>query len=769
MNGWLSRSLAFAAGCLLLQGFAALPPLWLVTALPLLPLLARPFPRPLPAGLLWLPAGFLWALFQAHLLLDENLPPRAEGVDLWLEGRIASLPARTPRRVRFELAVDSARLAATGQPVAMVSRVRLSWYGRFPDLVPGETWRLRVRLKRPHGFRNPGGFDYERWLFRHGIRATGYVRADPGNRRLATARGDVVNRLRHGLRQRLEAWLPDTPAAGLLQALVVGDRSDIGEQEWAVLRATGTNHLMAISGLHIGLLAGLGFWLGRWLWRFSGRGLLWLPAPRFGVLTALFLATGYAALAGFSVPTQRALIMAAVGLLALWRYRRVASGQTLGLALLLVLAFDPLAVLDPGLWLSFAAVGLIFYGLQGRLRAAGRLGQALRVQWWISLGLLPLLLLLFGQASLISPLANLLAVPLVGLLVVPLALLGSLPGLIWPVGGEFLLAAGTWLMQGILSGLGILAGWPYAQWGGATVSGLATVLALAGMLLLLMPRGMPGRFAGALLLLPLLFPPSSGPPPGQADFTLLDVGQGLAAVVRTRGHVLIYDTGPRFGPDFEAGSAVVVPFLRAAGIGKIDRLLISHGDSDHRGGAAAILRALPVADFLASRRLTIGGRRSRPCRAGEGWEWDGVRFDLLHPQAGEGRGNDASCVLRVAAAGRVLLLTGDIERPAERRLVRRLGTALRADVLVAPHHGSRSSSSPAFLEAVRPRWVLFPVGYRNRYGFPDPRVRARYAQRRVRMLASAACGAGALRLGGEPLQMRCYRRAARHYWHDPGP
>lgn len=769
MNPWLLRGLAFAAGCLLLQGFADLPPLWLVTALPLLPLLARPFSQPPPAGLLWLPAGFLWALFQAHLLLDENLPPRAEGVDLWLDGRIASLPARNPRRVRFELAVDSARLAATGQPVAMVSRVRLSWYGRFPDLVPGETWRLRVRLKRPHGFRNPGGFDYERWLFRHGIRATGYVRADSGNRRLAADGGHGVDRLRYGLRQRLQALLPETPAAGLLQALVVGDRSDIGEPEWAVLRATGTNHLMAISGLHIGLLAGLGFWLGRWLWRFSGRGLLWLPAPRFGVVLALILATGYAALAGFSVPTQRALIMAAVGLLALWRYRRVASGQTLGLALLLVLAFDPLAVLDPGFWLSFAAVGLIFYGLQGRLRAAGRLGQALRVQWWISLGLLPLLLLLFGQASLISPLANLLAVPVVGLLVVPLSLSGSLLGVIRPAAGGLLLAAADGLMRGILIALGWLADLPFAQWDGPQPSWWAAALALAGMILLLMPRGLPGRLAGVVLLLPLLAPATARPPPGQAEFTLLDVGQGLAAVIRTRHHTLLYDAGPRYGPHFEAGGAVVLPYLRAVDRGRVDRLVISHADSDHRGGAETVLQALPVTEFLASRPLQLAGRTSRPCLAGERWTWDGVRFAFLHPDTDMRGRNNASCVLQVRAGRHALLLTGDIERPAERRLIRRLGADLAADVLVVPHHGSKSSSSAAFLDRVRPAWALYPVGYRNRFGFPAAPVQARYRARGIATLATARQGAISLRLGGRALRPEGYRNATRRYWHDRTP
>ncbi len=764
VNGWLLRGLAFTAGALLLQGLPVLPSPLLLAAGALLPLAVR-----LPGAyrpLAFLPAGFLWALLQAHLLLAAELPPVLEGRDIWLEGIVAGLPAVDERRIRFELDVIDARLAESGEAVPRLPRVRLGWYGRFGRPAPGERWRLKVRLKRPHGFRNPGGFDYEAWLFRHGIRATGYVRADPGNRRLAAARGRPVQRLRLFLRERLDDLLPAQPASALLLALVIGDRSAMDEDQWTVLRATGTNHLMAISGLHIGLLAGLGFALGRRLWCGSGRGLLWLPAPRAGVILGLLFAVIYAALAGFSVPTRRALVVTVGSLLALWRYWWVVSTQTLGLALLAVLVLDPLAVLDAGFWLSFAAVAFIFYGLSGRPGRAGRLWQALRVQWWITLGLLPLLLFLFGQASLVSPLANLVAVPVVGLLVVPLALAGAALGLAWPAGGGMLLSLAATGMGWLMQGLAWLAGWPLATWSGATAGPGAALLAVAGTLVLLAPRGLPGRLAGAVLLLPLLFPAPPRPPAGQADFTLLDVGQGLAAVVRTRNHVLLYDTGPRFGPGFEAGGAVVVPFLQARGIRRLDRLVVSHGDSDHRGGAEAVLGALPVGDFLASRELAAGGRTARACRAGEAWDWDGVHFAFVHPAGRDLGRNDASCVLQVTAGAHVLLLTGDIERPAERRLVRRLGPALRADVLVVPHHGSNSSSTDAFLDAVRPVWALYPVGYRNRFRFPDPRVVARYRSRGVHTLATDRSGAIELRLGGRHLVPVAYRERQRRYWHD---
>ena len=754
-------------GCLLLQVLPVLPPLALLALSPLL-LPALRLPTPWRTLFLFLSAGFLWALIQAHLLLDARLPASLERQDIWLEGRIASLPARDTRRVRFELEVHAARLAATDEVIPMVPRVRLSWYGRHGEPVPGERWRLKVRLRRPHGFRNPGSFDYEGWLFRHGIRATGYVRAAPGNRRLSAAEGEWVQRLRYRIRERLLAVLPERPEAMLLLALVIGDRSGMDDDQWAVLRATGTNHLMAISGLHVGLLAALGFVLGRFLWRFSGRGLLWLPAPRAGALLGLLLATGYAALAGFSVPTRRALIMTAMVMLALWRYRRIRGAQTLGIALLAVLVLDPLAVLDAGFWLSFAAVAFIFYGLSGRPAPVGRVRQAMRVQWWISLGLLPLLLFLFRQASLISPLANLVAVPVVGTVVVPLALGGTVLALFWPDGGAFLLGLAGEAMGLVMRGLAWMAAWPGVQWSGSQTGPLVAALALTGMLILLMPRGLPGRLAGVVLVLPLLFPFVERPPAGQADFTLLDVGQGLAAVVRTRHHVLLYDAGPRFGDRFEAGGAVVVPFLQAVGRDRIDRLVISHGDSDHRGGAGAVIERLAVADFQASRSLVIAGRPARPCRAGERWEWDGVRFAFLHPDDRASGRNDASCVLAIRAGAHGLLLTGDIERAAERRLVKRFGNDLQADVLVVPHHGSKSSSTSAFLEAVQPRWALFPLGYRNRYGFPDETVLARYRTRGTRIMSTARHGAITVRLGGNSLMPSTWRHDRRRYWHDDG-
>jgi len=749
---------------MLFQQLTTLPsPGWvwgLLLSVPLA-LLLKPYWH-LPA---WCVSGFLWSLFSAQQILSGSLPQALVGQDLLIEGQIASLPVVQAHHVRFEFVV---RRAWHGdEAVVLPHRIQLSWYRNTTTLTAGETWRLRVRLKPPHGFRNPGGFDYEAWLYQHRIRATGYVRETVDNRRLQTGWDYPLQQLRQAVRTQLDKALGESPVKGIMLALVIGDRSAITSNQWQQLQTTGTNHLMAISGLHIGLVAGLVFLLGQRLWRYSGRGMLWLPAPKAGALLALMAAVLYAALAGFSIPTQRAVIMITVVMLALLSSRPVSPSRVLAMALLLVLLVDPLAVLASGFWLSFAAVGIIFYGLTGRLARLPRWRQGLRVQWWISVGLFPLVIVLFQRASLIAPVANALAVPLVSLLVVPLALLGTgiLPLSASIGAGMLQLAAGV--MQGTMVLLAWLAEWPHASWTGAASFGWQAALAIAGVILLLAPRGLPARGLGLVLLLPLIVGVPPGIPGGVARFTLLDVGQGLAAVVETRHHVLVFDTGPRFSPRFDTGEAVVVPYLRQRGWRRVDQLIISHGDSDHIGGAESLLAMLPVTAISSSVPEKLAGWPVTSCRGGQAWEWDGVRFMVLHPAADSAvTRNDASCVLKVTAGEHAVLLTGDIEKAAERRLLQLDPAMLRADILVAPHHGSNTSSTTPFIGAVKPVYVLFPVGYQNRFGFPRPAVLQRYRQAGVNMLETANAGAISFHLGEGSLQPSQYRHAARRYWHD---
>ena len=758
-------TIAFLIGVLLFQQLTTLPPLvwaWgLVLCVPAA-LWLKPFWY-LPA---WLLSGFLWSLISAHQILGISLSQDLIGKDVVLEGYIASLPAMKTQHIQFEFDVEQAW--QDEQPVTVPERIRLNWYRDYPtQLHVGDRWRLQVRLKPPRGFRNPGGFDYEAWLLQHRIRATGYVRKSNQNQHLTPTGGYPIQRLRQTIRSQLNEILENSSVKGLLFALIIGDRGDISHEQWQTLQRTGTNHLMAISGLHIGLVAGLVFWLGQRLCRYSGRGMLWLPAPKAGAILALMAAVSYAALAGFSIPTQRALIMVSVVMLALLASRPVIPTRTLAIALLLVLIFDPLAVLAGGFWLSFVAVAIIFYGLSGRLGQLPRWYQGVRVQWWLSIGLLPLAIVLFQRASLVSPVANLLAVPLVSLLVVPLSLLGTLSlSLSHWLGESFmLLAAG--LMHGIIFGLNWIAQWPLASWSGAAGSGWHAALAVVGVILLLAPRGLPARAIGLVLLLPLLIGVPSGIPYGTARFTLLDVGQGLAGVVETRYHTLVFDTGPRFSPRFDTGAAVVIPFLRQRGRRQIDHLFISHGDSDHIGGAESVLTAIPVLKISSSVPEKLTPYPVASCRRGQRWEWDGVEFTVLHPGEGfSSRRNNASCVLRVTAGNHSLLLTGDIESKAERHLLQADPTELRADILVAPHHGSNTSSTMPFIQAVAPEYVLFPVGYRNRFQFPREAVVQRYREQGVSMLATDATGAISFELGQGQLQPDRFRQRARRYWHD---
>ncbi|MFP3874048.1 MAG: DNA internalization-related competence protein ComEC/Rec2 [Thiohalophilus sp.] len=763
-----SGTIAFLLGILCLQWFSDLPaPGWITLLLLSIPAALW---LPLPWRLLgWGVSGFLWCLWSAHHILGVSLPADLEGRDIQVEGHVAGLPEMFKRRTRFEFDVD--HLWVEGERRRWPTRIRLNWYGRSPPaLEAGEAWRLQVRLKRPHGFRNPGGFDYERWLFARHLRASGYVRHEATAIERAAPLRYRLDRYRQRLSGRLQAYLQN-PAAGLFLALTVGDRRAIDTETWEVLRVTGTAHLLAISGMHIGLLAALVFWLARRLWPLAGeRALLWLPAPRAAALLATLAAAFYAALAGFAIPTQRALIMLLVVMLAVWRMRPLQPGRTLAWAALLVLLLDPLAVLSAGFWLSFAAVALILFALGGRRQRLSRAWQWLRIQGWITLGLAPLLILWFQQVSLIAPLANLVAIPLVSLLVVPLALLAVIGVLLAPDHTGALIDAVSGLLAGLLDLLDVLAAWPGSHWEIGVTGGVAVLLLAPGILVLLAPRGLPGRYLAPLLCLPLLLGAYARPPPGQAWLTLLDVGQGLAAAIQTHARVLVFDTGPRYSARFDTGAAVVVPYLRQAGYRRIDRLVISHGDNDHIGGLASVHQALAIGRIDTSVPGEIEGESVHRCQAGQHWRWDGVDFAFLGPAAGSRAGNDASCVLRIEAGGQVALLSGDIEQASERALVRRRRPELAAQILVAPHHGSLTSSSPAFVAAVDPDYVLYPVGYRNRYRFPRPPVLARYARRGARQFRVDEEGALRFVLGEPdgPRKEFSYRRASRRYWHAAG-
>jgi competence protein ComEC len=710
--------------------------------------------------------GFCWALMMAHGRMSDRLAPELEGTDIEVVGVVASLPAFEERSVRFELEPERAA-------VRLPRKILLAWY-RNPGaedeaavlaapLHPGERWRFSVRLRRPHGAFNPHGFDYEAWLLERGIGATGYVRGRT-QPLLLGVRGnfsDLIEKTRERIRDRFKRVLGETPASGVLAALAVGDQRAITAEEWRLFNRTGVTHLMSISGLHVTLVSGLVAWLAAALWRRSQALALRLPARKAAAAAAIVAALGYALIAGFAVPAQRTFWMVAVVALALWSGRIAAPARTLALALAVVLAFDPWAVLQAGFWLSFGAVALIFWVSD---QDQNPLHQALRVQWAITLGLAPAALFLFAQVSLAGPLANAVAIPLVSCVVTPLALAAAV--LPW----DGLLAAASWLTEWLLLFLEWCAALPVALWQQHAPPLWATLAALAGVAWLLAPRGLPWRGAGLAQMLPAIALPPPAPAPGEAWITTLDVGQGLAVLVRTASRALLYDAGPAFGAS-DSGERVVAPLLRAQGIEELAAMVVSHNDMDHAGGASSVLENFEVGMVLSSlapaHPLLAMAPFSRRCAAGERWNWDGVAFAILHPEdLQEKKANNLSCVLKVSAGGRSMLLTGDIERLAESGILARDRAALQSEVLLVPHHGSRTSSSAEFLAAVRPAFAVLPVGYRNRFGHPHAAVLERYAVLQALIYRTDRDGAVTVRLSGQGVRVEGERRLRRRYWHD---
>ena len=740
MRTWM---LALAAGLLLPRFLPELPPGWAIWVL--LPcglglLASRRWAVP---GLFCI--GLAWACQQGLNALEDRLPAALDGRTLWLEGRVVGLPSAEAGVVRFELADIESR--HRGLP----TRLRLAWYDG-PPLHAGERWRVAARLKRPRGLVNPQSFDYEAWLLARGIGATGTVKAGERLQGAAATQG-----WRDRLRGRLMA-VAASGRQGAIAALVVGDDSGLSRRDWQVLQDTGTVHLMVISGQHIGMLAALlygalallarlGLWPRQWPW------LPWACALALGGALA------YGWLAGFDVPVQRACLMVAVVLFWRLRFRQLGVWLPLLLALNGVLLIDPLVSLQSGFWLSFTAVAVLALALSGRLGAWRGWQAPLRAQWAATLGLLPAMLALGLPISASGPLANLIAVPWVTL-TVPFALLGTVLLPAWGI-GDALLAAVGWSLARLFELLGVMALWQPAWlavglpwWGWAAVS--------FGILLLLAPAGLPLRALGLVLLLPLLASPRATLPDGQAEVWLLDVGQGLSVLLRTRDHALLYDAGPRHG-EFDTGERIVFPSLRSLGVRRLDLLLLSHADNDHAGGAPALQRLLPVARVVSGEpRRHPPQLAAQPCASGARWQWNGVQLRLW--QWADARdSNQKSCVLLVEAGGERLLLTGDIDQPAELALLETLDPAPLHWLLLA-HHGSRSSSSEPFLNALQPQAALISRSLHNAFGHPHPSVSARLQALGARIHDTALHGAIRIDLGRFAEAHR--ERERRRFWRE---
>ena len=747
----------------------------------------------LPYLLAGLVLGYAWAAWRADLRMVDSLDPALEGRDVLLTGVVASLPDNRGDGIRFAFEVEGAEVPGRASDgVSVPRRVLLSWHPgrgggeqealRLPAVRPGERWQLPVRLRRPHGAAAPGVFDYEVWLLQRGLRGTGYVRGN-GVRIDGASSGwmNEVHDLRGRIRERFEAALPDGPYVGILVALAVGDQGGIEKEQWEVLRRTGVQHLVAISGMHISLVAlavGGGCVL---VWR----RLRWLagrcPARLAGGVAGLSAAGVYALLAGLGIPVQRALVMLAVAALCMATRRETSARNVLSLALVAVLAVDPWAPLTAGFWLSFGAVAVILLTLNGRVRSVEGWRSAIRIQLAITLATVPVLVTLFQGFSLASPLGNAVAIPMVTFAIVPLTLLGAVLSADWLLWLAHVLT--EWMMVALawLSGFSLaLIERPLPPWWLLA----ATVVAV---LLLILPRGTPGRLAALAILSGFLLWRPERPEPGDFRAAVLDVGQGLAVHVQTARHDLLYDTGPFFGDRSDAGERVIAPYLRAVGVGRLDAVLISHDDGDHVGGFESVQALVKIDEIFSggdgeweepetpprpgawnAREAQLAPVRGRPCVAGLQWRWDEVDFTVLAPArlSGGRRSNGESCVLRVSTAGGMsLLLTGDLERAGEAELVREHGPALKSTAVVAGHHGSRTSSSLVFVEATHPEVVIFSSGYRNHYGHPHPHVLARWARTAARAYRTDSDRTVLIETNGAGMKADGWRGIRPRYWH----
>jgi competence protein ComEC len=690
--------------------------------------------------------------------MADQLPSAAQNQDIQVAGYIATLPQLLDNRVSFDFVVT--------QPAQhFPEKIRLNWYHPPQTLGAGQSLRLAVKLKAPYGMLNPGGFDYQAWLFANHIGATGYVRPKPAAELITPqpSLGRYFAVWRQTIADRLSAALPGSAQLGMIQALTIGSQNAITQAQWQVFNQTGTMHLIVISGSHISLIAGLVFLLVRRGW--ARVGILRISPQLMAAVAAWLVALFYAGLAGYSIPTLRAIIMLTVVLAAIVWQRHTAPMQVLLLALAAVLVFDPLAVLSVGFWLSFVAVGLLIYVSVGRLGGAGYWRQATVAQLATAVGLSPLLILFFQKVSLISPLANWITAPLIELLVVPLALL-AIP-LLWilPVVAGWLLQLAALILQGLWQLLEMLAALPLASVFCLPPPWYALPLAGVAVLLLLAPRGFPARYLGGVLFLPLIFANIDQPKPGAVWLTLLDVGQGLSVVVQTAEHNLVFDTGAKYSDQFDMGDSVVLPFLRHQGINRVDTLVVSHNDNDHSGGAATLLNETTVGHIFSSAPQWAERSNAEFCLQGQNWQWDGIQFAVLSPpEPYFKKENNNSCVLKISNAQHSFLLTADIEEPAESWLVDNAAAQLHSTVLVAPHHGSKSSSSLDFLQAVSPNLIAIPAGHLNRFGFPHQLVLDRYRQLALPWLNTADQGAISMRSEDGGLQIVAERELHKRYW-----
>ncbi len=723
--------------------------------------------------------GCIWLSWRADLILSQYLPSELEGKNLTIVGQVYGFPKQGKQAWRFDFIPQTISYQGVQQKFTL-PRIRLSWFGKYHrHLQPDALCTLVVRLKKPHTSLNFGTRDYSRYLFLRQIRAKGYVRTKQ-NQSCEENPKFTINKLRFNIANSIKQTLRNHPSTGMIIGLAIGEKQWIMPEQWDVLRKTGILHLMVISGLHIGLVAGFGFLIGRFIWKYLGTLPLWIPSQRAGLLLGLGMASFYALLAGFLVPTKRALMMLTIAAMNFFLYRLVSVSQILIIALLLILLWNPFEIMSLGLWLSFSTVALIIYVVNqshanyklnnekknfSKLEFLTHIGTNFgKVQWAVIIGMTPVLLFVMGYFPLTSFVANAIAIPWISLVIIPLIFIGVGLLYIFPSLGSKLLELTAHLLEGLWFSMNWLAEQSWGIYEGAIPPFWAFILAVIGVLIFLLPKGFPARWIGLFWLLPLFFFSRDILQKGEIWFTLLDVGQGLSSVVRTQNYTLIYDTGPR-------AKTPAVPFLKSLGINQVDKLIVSHANRDHSHGTLHLIQQLKVNQLMSSQPESfldypISGFDG--CQTQQVWYWDEVKFEILHPEpAFQGNSNDMSCVLKVTAKGGSILLTGDIGKRIEFNLLKHSPEKLPTDILIVPHHGSKNSSTDKFIKTTHPKVALFSSGYRNGFNHPHPDAVQRYQKYNINLLNTSETGAIQFKVTekgvAEPILAKQVRK---HYWQE---
>lgn len=698
--------------------------------------------------------GFAWMGITSHQIINSQIDDTHLNHPILVKGVIDDLPEISRQKTKF--------IFRAIQPFE--GRLKLSWYGvNRPDLQTGDAWQLQLKLKRNNGYQNTGGFDYEKWLFYKRFDATGYVRSSSFNQLITPNLDSSIDQIRQKIRQALQPSLSDKDFAGVINALIIGDRSLIKDEHWNLFKSTNTTHLSVISGLHIGLISGFVFLLAQFLWRRCKRCALTIPAQVLGAYFGLISAFLYALIAGFSIPTARAFIMASVVFISIIFRRHHNVWQLYGLALMLVLVYNPVSIFSIGFWLSFYVVAVIIYGARQHQNRSW-LYRLIYIQLLISIATIPLTAWFFSSGAVLSPIANLIAIPIFSFIVTPLSLIGalfSLNGLIYLGDLSFSIANHALVALSYL--LEYLHQFDFNQWHYSQTSPLDLGLFILAIFIAISPKGLKLRRLSIPIIALMLFIPNAKIAKNSVLITTLDVGQGLAHVVQTQNHVLLFDTGASYPSGFNIGESVINPYLRAKRIQHLDRIIISHGDNDHIGGLKSVLEAFSVGKILTSASYKIQPE-SHACFTGQSWQWDGVLFEIFNPvQTDEFKGNNASCVLKISNNQHSILLTADIEKKTEHRLVREIKDKLKSDILLAPHHGSKTSSTQAFLTAVSPSIVVVSSGYKNRFKHPAETITDRYQANNIKLIKTSCAGQIDITLS-DTIKIKEYRQENARYY-----